>query len=119
MSDIRKRMAHVKAALLHEPCVYLKSDRRRMEELYKEHGFDTRLLDEFYKAADAGTKVSDEHYGALERAKEYFAVDDDRHAALAMAMVLFPPSAPAGAGKGHKDVDISEVPAPCRSLHRT
>jgi hypothetical protein len=86
MSDIRKRMAHVKAALKASP-VYLKSDRRRMEELSKEMGHNPRKWDEFY--AIKVTRVTDEHWDALERAKEYFGVKDDHHAALAMAMVLF------------------------------
>ena len=86
MSDIRKRMAHVRAALK-EPPVWLKSDRRHQEELYKKMSRDPLELDRFYKIT--GTVVSGEHYDALKRAKEYFGVDDDHHAALAMAMVLF------------------------------
>jgi hypothetical protein len=80
-------MAHVRAALK-EPPVWLKSDRRHQEKLYKEMGRDPLELDRFYEAA-AGTVVSSEHYDALKRAKEYFGVDDDHRAALAMAMVLF------------------------------
>jgi hypothetical protein len=88
MSDIRKRMAHVRAAL-HEPAVWLKSDRRHQEKLYKEFGWDPLELDRFYEAAGGIAVGSSEHYDALKRAKEYFGVDDDRDAAMAMAMVLF------------------------------
>ncbi len=98
MSDIRKRMAHVRAAL-HQPLVHLKSERRREEELYKEHGLDTRGLDEFYKIT--AIEVSSEHYNALRRAKQYFGVDDDHYAALAMAIVLFGPRE-RGRAKGTK-----------------
>jgi hypothetical protein len=91
-------VAHVKAAL-HQPSVYLKADRRRAEELLKRVGEDTRLLDECF---EMGVALTGEHYDALKRAKEFFGVDDDHHAALAMAMVLFPPLPAPGRPKGTK-----------------
>jgi hypothetical protein len=87
MSDIKKRMAHVKAAMRCRP-VYLKSERRRVEEHLKSVGADPKVAKIYDSTCFTWTGEHDE---ALKRAKKYFEVDSDHHVALAMAMVLFGP----------------------------
>jgi hypothetical protein len=59
MSDIRKRMAHVRATLK-RPIAHPKAMRQRMEE----QGLDTRFIEDFYKIAGFGPRP--EYDSALE-----------------------------------------------------
>jgi hypothetical protein len=90
MSDIRKRMAHVKAAL-HYTSSTPKWVRRNMEKIHEMLGKGP-LPPDFFRVSGIG--VSGDHYEALKRAKGYFGLNEkndptNEFVALAMALVLF------------------------------
>jgi hypothetical protein len=90
MSDIRKRMAHVRATTcvqLHQP----KWVDRRWDEMNKELGLGPLSK----RWVRHGVRTTDAHLKALARAEEYFGINEEDYEQnaykfLAMAMALFP-----------------------------
>jgi hypothetical protein len=90
MSDIRKRMAHVRAVTVVGVRPDPKWVHRNKVEMFKRVGMDPP------RPLAGGICITGDHYDALKCAREYFGIDKkkygpsaDEYLALAMALVLF------------------------------
>ena len=93
MSDIKKRMASVKAKRF-PGLISLPGETQRAAKRFLDEGIDPQLVAEFVKGAEevAGIKGFEEDadsWEALDRAKQYFGTSESRELALLMAEVLF------------------------------
>jgi hypothetical protein len=93
VSDIKKRMASVKAKRF-PGLISLPGETQRAAKRFLDDGIDPQLVAEFVKGAEevAGIKGFEEDadsWEALDRAKQYFGTSESRVLALLMAEVLF------------------------------
>ena len=93
MSDIKKRMASVKAKRF-RGVVSLPGERQRVARRFGDLGMDPQHIAEFLKRDEKIARMrffcaDAVSYEALDCAKQYFGIADTKHLALLMAEVLF------------------------------